>query len=254
MPSLSKAKASHIHVEEFAFSLLKLYWSTIFKLSVMIACIIAAFAFFSMLPVCVTFLMKTNTQQLLWTNQHLPTNGHTMASGILQLSPTKCPEKKKQAGDLDVTWKWEGLVSWGPSVDPQGQRGWIWRKPTPPDASSQPGLPTAEQTAVPAQSYGNKGWERGGLFKMLNNTWGGVVQRWSSLGGFNTISIQFTQHNYSATFAHLFLGTASGEGEDKTPHDQLWLLRHIRPWWGLISVQVHWWNFNHWMKLQNQGQ
>lgn len=78
-------------------NLLSLYSSFIearFSNSVMITCIIAAFAVFSMLLVCVMFLMKTNTQQLPWTSQHLPTNGHTMASGILQLSPTKCPEKK----------------------------------------------------------------------------------------------------------------------------------------------------------------
>lgn len=97
---LIKPEAHHIPVEEFAFSLLRLRWGTISKLSGMddhMPNCCCCCCFFSALPLYFTFLMKTNTWQWPRPSQYLlsgamkrhlehhshPTFPHTHTGGCL---------------------------------------------------------------------------------------------------------------------------------------------------------------------------
>lgn len=125
---------------------------------------------------------------------------------------------------------------------------------TPPAASSHPWAAHSQRNSC-ASTMQHAVWQEGlgwgGLLKTLKKYMWWCCTVLKFLRWFQNLLHSFSQHNYSATFAHLCVGTTSGEQEAKLPHGLL-CLSCISPCWGLISVPVHWQNFNHWMKLHTK--
>lgn len=180
---------------------------------------------FSVLPVCVTFLMKTDTYQSPWISQHLPTTTrqrHLKCYGCLPSAQTN-----RGVAQTSPLASWAPCGDLGPWSHVQRQSCWSCRKQLshpsscffPPLGRPRPNKQLCQHNA--AGGMGTRAGNEEGCLNRWRNAYGGVVKCWSSL---RRCLHAARQHKHTVAlqyqFSPSFLGTAWAEWKDKAPYDR----------------------------------